>query len=210
MSEEKEPITIAQDTLLGDMMSFIRDEFKAMPDVYQKLSEEKQRCFLERCEARARQAVIQCCEIIAAQNRPVIKTMVESVTFKDGVKAVVRPNSISPLRHALADMVGSEVLIVIGSADDFTHDDGKPDADPDQSDLALGETEKAERDPLYHEALAYVSGLKNPVSISQTQRKLKIGYNRAAKLLELLVNDGVLTEAGNDGRFPIIRDEKAA
>ncbi|MER2562402.1 MAG: DNA translocase FtsK 4TM domain-containing protein [Myxococcaceae bacterium] len=54
-------------------------------------------------------------------------------------------------------------------------------------------------DELYDQAIAIVSEMKN-VSISMLQRKMRIGYNRAARMIERMERDGVVGAA--DGAKP--------
>ena len=58
-------------------------------------------------------------------------------------------------------------------------------------------------DPLYDEAVAYVTQSRR-ASISSVQRKLKIGYNRAARLVEAMEMAGVVSEAGHNGQREVI------
>ena len=54
-----------------------------------------------------------------------------------------------------------------------------------------GSAESAEADPLYDEAVRIVTSERKP-SISYVQRRLKIGYNRAARLLEAMEQAGLV------------------
>jgi S-DNA-T family DNA segregation ATPase FtsK/SpoIIIE len=54
-----------------------------------------------------------------------------------------------------------------------------------------GNGEDAEADPLYDEAVRIVTSERKP-SISYVQRRLKIGYNRAARLLEAMELAGLV------------------
>ncbi|MGI9573261.1 DNA translocase FtsK [Alloalcanivorax xenomutans] len=60
-----------------------------------------------------------------------------------------------------------------------------------------------ESDPLYDEAVAYVTQSRR-ASISSVQRKLKIGYNRAANLVEAMEMAGVVSEAGHNGQREVL------
>ncbi|NVK00299.1 MAG: DNA translocase FtsK 4TM domain-containing protein [Oceanospirillaceae bacterium] len=60
-----------------------------------------------------------------------------------------------------------------------------------------------EADPLYDEAVAFVTESRK-ASISSVQRKLKIGYNRAARMIETMEAAGVVTEAGSNGQREVL------
>lgn len=66
-----------------------------------------------------------------------------------------------------------------------------------------GGDDDAEQDPLYDEAVAHVIESRR-ASISAVQRKLKIGYNRAARLVEAMEMAGVVTAAGHNGQREVI------
>lgn len=60
------------------------------------------------------------------------------------------------------------------------------------------------QDPLYGYALDFVRE-SGRASISAIQRKLKIGYNRAARLIETLEQEGVVTAMSSNGSREVIR-----
>jgi len=60
-----------------------------------------------------------------------------------------------------------------------------------------------ESDALYDEAVHYVTQSRR-ASISSVQRKLRIGYNRAARLIEAMEAAGVVTEMGSNGQREVI------
>lgn len=60
-----------------------------------------------------------------------------------------------------------------------------------------------EYDAVYDEALAFVTETRK-VSISSIQRKFRIGYNRAARIVEQFEANGVVSTAGNNGNREVL------
>ena len=60
-----------------------------------------------------------------------------------------------------------------------------------------------EQDALYDEAVAFVTETRK-ASISSVQRKLKIGYNRAARMIETMEAAGVVSSAGSNGQREVL------
>ena len=95
-------------------------------------------------------------------------------------------------------------------------DDWKKRGTPDYADDVLlggsdepflpidGETGSAEQDdPLYDEAVQFVIESRRP-SISSVQRKLRIGYNRAARLIEAMEDAGVVSSMNSNGSREVL------
>ena len=61
----------------------------------------------------------------------------------------------------------------------------------------------AESDPLYDEAVAFVLE-SGKASISSVQRKLRVGYNRAARLIEQMEASGVVSPMSSNGSREIL------
>jgi len=66
-----------------------------------------------------------------------------------------------------------------------------------------GSGEGSEEDPLYDEAVRFVTESRR-ASISAVQRKLKIGYNRAARMIEAMEMAGVVTSMNTNGSREVI------
>jgi S-DNA-T family DNA segregation ATPase FtsK/SpoIIIE len=63
--------------------------------------------------------------------------------------------------------------------------------------------EDGESDPLYDEAVAFVLETRK-ASISSVQRKLRVGYNRAARLIEQMEASGVVSAMGSNGSREVL------
>ena len=85
---------------------------------------------------------------------------------------------------------------------DFLKAQGSPDYEVGLLELKEREEEEAEvgeRDPKWDEAVALVAETRN-ASISMLQRRLRIGYNRAARIIELMEKEGLV--GPSDGLKP--------
>ncbi len=67
----------------------------------------------------------------------------------------------------------------------------------------FGESPDAEADPLYDEAVAFVVRTRR-ASISSVQRQLRIGYNRAARLVEQMETAGLVSAMGINGSREVL------
>ncbi len=75
--------------------------------------------------------------------------------------------------------------------------DGVPGLTPVEGDSA------SDADPLYDQAVAIVTSSRR-ASISGLQRRLKIGYNRAARMIEEMESAGVVSEVQSNGQREVI------
>ena len=60
-----------------------------------------------------------------------------------------------------------------------------------------------ESDPLYDQAIEFVTRSRR-ASISSVQRHLRVGYNRAARMIETMEMAGVITAAEDNGRREVL------
>ena len=65
------------------------------------------------------------------------------------------------------------------------------------------ESDGDESDPLYDEAVNFVLETRK-ASISSVQRKLRVGYNRAARLIEQMEASGVVSAMGSNGNREVL------
>jgi len=85
--------------------------------------------------------------------------------------------------------------------------EGIVSAHTDMATLLPGETMEgdvsAESDPLYDEAVVIVTQSRR-ASISSVQRRLKIGYNRAARIMEAMESSGIVSEMQSNGSREVL------
>lgn len=100
---------------------------------------------------------------------------------------------------------GMQVLLLVATVqalcDLFGYQEKEAATGGEQATVA---TETDEADPLYADAVAFVRE-SGRASISAVQRKLKIGYNRAARLIEAMEERGVITAPSRDGYREVIQ-----
>jgi DNA segregation ATPase FtsK/SpoIIIE, S-DNA-T family len=85
---------------------------------------------------------------------------------------------------------------------------GTADGDGELLDGMGGSSSSSEKDPMYDQAVEVV--LKNrKASISLVQRHLKIGYNRAARLVEDMEKAGMVSSMSSNGQREILVPQRA-
>ncbi|KVP77493.1 cell division protein FtsK [Burkholderia ubonensis] len=281
---DKNVLQMTAETIGKDLLSALVTEIKLLPDLWVKLSENKQNDVIDRLRARVEHNVKMATHLIASDGRVVVQGDLEQITIKDGVKAAVKFSSAAPNLHALYDAQSKAVLLVV--ADAAAHTDGMDEVrgESDQRGLDLGreytdedgdgmdgqtdddivdaefreipqlgdgptqaqldeqyaagrqaaengkpESEcpvmsgelciawvkgwkswhedqgrQGDADPLYAQVEAFVIA-EQKVSVSSVQRHFKIGYNRAARLIELLEAKGVVSAMDSDGHRTVLK-----
>ena len=84
--------------------------------------------------------------------------------------------------------------------DEVTKEEGAVSGMPG---IASEEVDDGEKDELYDEAVAFVAQSRR-ASISAVQRRLRIGYNRAARMIETMEESGVLSPMASNGNREVL------
>lgn len=134
------PAALAADTMRGDLVSLIIDELKSAPDVWQKLSYDRQQTVIARVDSRVTSAIRRAVHMVASESRVCIKAEVESAATKDDIKAVVRVSRSDPQRHDLNDAVGKTVLIIVACEQGYLGGE-LPKGEKQQKELPLDDAE---------------------------------------------------------------------
>ncbi|AIY40320.1 Cell division protein FtsK [Collimonas arenae] len=72
----------------------------------------------------------------------------------------------------------------------------------------LGDSQDVEADPLYDEAVAFVVRTRR-ASISSVQRQFRVGYNRAARLVEQMESAGIVSSVATNGSREVLTPVQA-
>ena len=69
--------------------------------------------------------------------------------------------------------------------------------------ISTDEDDDGEKDDLYDEAVAFVAQSRR-ASISAVQRRLRVGYNRAARIIETMEEAGVVSPMATNGNREVL------
>ncbi len=141
--EEDETVSVSREFLLGDLIKAVTRRFKTLVTPFPLMSEREQQVLLGYVAEDARHAVKEAIRIINSDNKIHFMAEVESVTFKDGVKATLKMIN-TPESHALADKAGGVVMIVIADGDTYMELGDSCKGEADQRPLFDASTEGTE------------------------------------------------------------------
>ena len=121
---------------------------------------------------------------------------------KSRIEGKVVAANVSQNREVLGDHVNTTVQLVCVDSETFMGERAPAEVDPDQPELPVGEDEpipthmiQKARDVITREQKA---------STSLVQRRLAIGYNKAARILEILEEQGFISAPDETGRRTIL------
>ena len=140
-------------------------------------------------------------------SRTILDQMGAETLLGKGDMLYMPPGSGYPVRIHGAFVSDQEVHKVV----DFLKTKGEPTyleeiLNPNEGDASFSGDESnssGEKDPLYDEAVAIVLKTRK-ASISYVQRHLRIGYNRAARIIEDMEKSGIVTPMQSNGNREIV------
>lgn len=133
-------IDLATETLTGDVRDWLLDRLRDWQanGPWNEQSQNVQHATIAAADFGARHLVREAVKIIAARGRRTIVATVESVVFKDNVKATLTASKHDENRHELADAAGSSVLLVVADTAQFVGERAPVAVKPDQATM-IGE-----------------------------------------------------------------------
>lgn len=220
------PSYLAHELLVHDLVEAGLFELKNLHSPYGKLNEGQQQEVIDRLTEAAEKAVHNAISIISSRNVSTIEVTMKEVKFNSKQLTLTSiVDAKDPNRHDLIDSAGRICLLVMAPDDyneglDFIQPDrDQPDLplhvsdltgslfpaggagadEPDGEDVFVGH----DQDPLYAEAVQHVIETQR-ASISAVQRHLKVGYNRAARMIEWMESQGIVTQMNSNGSREVL------
>lgn len=113
------------------------------------------------------------------------------------------PGAGVPIRVHGAYVADEEVHRVVAAWRSCGQPDYIEEVTSGVTETVLGDNQNGEQDPLYDEAVRIVTETRR-ASISLVQRRLRIGYNRAARMMEDMEAAGVVSMMDNSGSREVL------
>lgn len=219
------PSCLAHELLVHDLVESGLFELKNLHSPYGKLNQGQQQEVIDRLTEAAEKAVHNAISIISSRNVSTIEVTMKEVKFNSKQLTLTSiVDAKDPNRHDLIDSAGRICLLVMAPDDyndglDFIQPDrdqhdlplhvsdltgnlfagGAGPDEPDGDDVFVGH----DQDPLYAEAVQHVIETQR-ASISAVQRHLKVGYNRAARMIEWMEAQGIVTQMNSNGSREVL------
>lgn len=217
------PSALAHELLVHDLVEAAMFELKNIHAPYGKLNQGSQQEVIDRITEKAKDAASNAVQIIASRGTITIPCKMKQIQVTEKTLTVTSlVDAKDPARHGLTDSAGHLCLLVLAPDD---YDEGldfiQPDRDQHEMPLHASEltanlfdnkptgpdeagyTSDSGTDPLYAEAAAFVVETRR-ATISAIQRKLGIGFNRAAVLMDALEREGVVSPMDHTGAREVL------
>lgn len=212
--DEQEAVTeLELDTLSGDLRDAMLTRFRDVNTAWSAMSEEKQRDFCNGIELAAKDLVRRTVRLLTKYDFPKCVVDLGEVKIIGGDKARIEAKitalNIPEYRDVLGEHVSSKVMLLCVDSDEFMGERGPAQVDPDQPELPVeGSDPETESVPSTMLRKARDVILKErAASTSLVQRRLAIGYNKAARILEMLEEEGFVSKPDASGKRSIIGEE---
>lgn len=140
---------VAAENLGKDLLQFMLQEFRAMPDVWHRLAEYQQNSVIERARERLESAVERVVNLIVSEGKVVVVADLEGVAIKDQIKAsfIVAKGNETNAKEALYEAVGHPCTIIVADAKQFTGGMHEIKGEKDQRSMDLN-TEYQEKEDM--------------------------------------------------------------
>lgn len=219
------PSVLANELMVHDLVDASLFELRNINAPYNKLNEGQQQEVIDRITDKVKDVVQTAVAIISSRNVITIPCKMKQIQVTEKTLTVTSlVDAKDPSRHGLTDSAGHLCLLVL-APDDYAEGLDFIQPDRDQRDLPLHSSELTgnlfeqgeaqdlpatlEDDALYKKAVDFIVKSQR-ATISAIQRELKIGYNRAARIMDALELAGMVSPMDHTGDRVVLVQEKPA
>lgn len=128
-------VSAASESAGTTLLKALLNEIRQLPKPWEETPEREQEVVIDRLRRAIDSSVRSLVRVIAGGSFPHIPATVESVAFKDGVKAVLTLSKGHDGTHALADATGGQAMVVLANAQEFLEGMERIQAENDQRDM---------------------------------------------------------------------------
>lgn len=145
---DKRTIEEIRDTILGELMTFMVDQFKGQKKAYNELNEDLQQSIIDKVHKHATTMIGQAVKGVAKLDYPGLSAEVATVAFKAGfIQVQLKVPESEELRHELSDSRGKKIIVVLADPDQFLEGaNNLPKAEPDQGAIGFDRSPGASHD----------------------------------------------------------------
>lgn len=172
------------------------------------MSEDDQRSEIQMTQSLCDDLVRKVVDMVASGQHSVIHALMDNFKIKDGMVTVTAKGMADDGAVLALNSVGKKAIkIVVADAEQFDADGYDAEADPDQPSMLPdeheGSNDHVSDDEIFKRAVDIVVK-DQKCSTSYIQRKLAIGYNRAARLIERMEKEGIVSASNDVGKRDIL------
>lgn len=217
-------IEMTTSTIGRDLMQLFVQHMKALPKPWQKMSRDEQDETIDALRSGVRSAVDLAVKLIAADGKTIVDGRLDAVTIKRGIQCSISIPKGAPNLLNLYSSQGLDVVLVV--ADSAQHNSlvDSVKGEEDQRGLDLGHeyhendgagmpakgtpNDSSHSDSIeeetYSEAVRLVTTHQR-CSISWLQKELGVGYNRAARMLDQMESQGIVSAQHQAGVRSVLK-----
>tara|TARA_R110000850_G_scaffold23358_1_gene69086 strand:- start:20762 stop:22006 length:1245 start_codon:yes stop_codon:yes gene_type:complete len=170
------------------------------------MSEDDQRAEIQMTQSLADDLVRKVVEMVASGSNSVIHALLDNFKIKDGLVTITAKGAADDGAVLALNSVGKKALkIVVADAEQFDVDGREADVDSDQPSMLPdgSENDYSSDDALYADIVKFTIST-GKCSSSEIQRKFNIGYNKAARFVERMEKEGIVSASDHVGKREVL------
>lgn len=153
-TEKKDPVDLVEESVGTSLLKQLVTEFQHLPAPWHQMNADRQGEVIDRLRGGVEDGVRAVVKAVCSRSFTHLGAEIESLTFKDGAKAVLKLQRSGDAIHELADGVGGQCMVVLATVAEFTDGMHTVAPTPDQADFVEQATAAQFETTADHEAAA--------------------------------------------------------